>query len=134
MMKKSSEERARMMRAFKRENTAPEMAVRRLAHQLGYRFRLHRTDLPGKPDMVFVSRRKVIFVHGCFWHSHGCRITRIPKANLEYWLPKFERNRARDAKNLAALRDAGWSCLVLWECEIRTGGSALAMRLRRFLG
>jgi DNA mismatch endonuclease (patch repair protein) len=133
MMKKTPEERARMMRGFKRENTAPEVAVRRLAHQLGYRFRLHRKDLPGKPDIVFASRKKVILVHGCFWHSHGCALTRVPKDNQEYWLPKLERNRARDITNLRELQKAGWSCLVLWECEIRAGESKLRARLRRFL-
>jgi DNA mismatch endonuclease (patch repair protein) len=132
-MKKSPEERGRMMRGFKSENTAPEMAVRRLAHQLGYRFRLHRKDLPGRPDMVFASKRKVIFVHGCFWHSHGCGLTRVPRSNLEYWLPKLHRNRARDAKNIQALEATGWSLLVLWECEIK-GQASLARRLKQFLG
>lgn len=132
-MKKTEEERARMMRGFKRENTGPELVVRRLAHRLGYRFRLHRKDLPGRPDIVFASRKKVIFVHGCFWHSHGCALTRVPKRNLEYWIPKLTRNRARDVTNLRELAKTGWSCLVLWECEIRAREEDLLARLRGFL-
>ncbi len=99
-MNRSPEERTRMMRAFKSRDTAPELAVRRLAHRMGYRFRLHRADLPGRPDMVFVSRRKVIFIQGCFWHAHGCKLTRLPNSNLGYWLPKLKRNRERDRKSL----------------------------------
>jgi DNA mismatch endonuclease (patch repair protein) len=131
-MKKSPEERARMMRAFKGRDTAPELAVRRLAHQMGYRFRLHRKDLPGTPDLVFVSRRKVIFIHGCFWHAHGCKLTRVPKSNLKYWVPKLQRNRTRDERNLDALAVKGWRCLVIWECEIRAG-ETLQQRLKKFL-
>ena len=99
----------------------PEMAVQRITHALGYRYRLHRKDLPGKPDLVFPSRRKVIFVHGCFWHQHdhpGCPITRHPKSNRRYWLPKLERNAARDAEHLVQLEQLGWDVLVVWECEV----------------
>jgi DNA mismatch endonuclease (patch repair protein) len=131
-MKKSPEERLRMMRAIKGRNTTPELAVRRSAHQMGYRFRLNRTDLPGTPDLVFVSRQKVIFVHGCFWHAHGCKLTRVPKANLEYWVSKFKRNRIRDEKNLEALAAQGWRYLVIWECEIRDS-EKLQQRLKNFL-
>jgi len=131
-MKKSPEERCRMMRAIKGRDTGPELAVRRIAHQMGYRFRLHRKDLPGTPDLVFVSRRKVILIHGCFWHSHGCKLTRLPTSNRGYWVPKLNRNRARDEKNLEALAVQGWRHLVIWECEIRAGEN-LRQRLKDFL-
>ena len=122
-----------MMRAFKSRNTAPELAVRHIAHQMGYRFRLHRKDLPGTPDLVFVSRRKVIFIHGCFWHTHGCDLTRVPKSNLKYWVPKLQGNRARDEKTLAALAVEGWRSLIIWECEVRDNDK-LRQRLMKFLG
>jgi len=131
-MRKSPEERARMMRAFKRSDTAPEMAVRQLAHRMGYRYRLHRRDLPGNPDLVFVARRKVVFVHGCFWHSHGCHLTRLPRANLGYWIPKLRGNLDRDKRSLKALAAIGWRSLVIWECEVKDL-KRLAARLRRFL-
>jgi len=121
-----------MMRAFKARDTIPEITVRRVAHAMGYRFRLYRKDLPGTPDMVFASRRKVIFVHGCFWHSHGCELTRPPTSNLEYWLPKLKRNRDRDQVNLDALTAAGWGSLVLWECEVQDH-LRLKRRLKAFL-
>lgn len=121
-----------MMRAFKSEDTAPEIAVRRLVYALGYRYRLHRKDLPGSPDVVFAPRMRLIFIHGCFWHFHGCSLTRVPKNNVGYWLPKLERNRARDARNVDALREAGWSCLVIWECEIQSE-KELRKRLGQFL-
>ena len=109
------------------------MLVRRRVHSMGYRYRLHRQDLPGTPDLVFPGRRKIIFVNGCFWHAHGCWSARVPKSNVTYWLPKLERNRARDQQNLAALHALGWRPLVVWECEI---GDELAhaKRLRAFLG
>jgi DNA mismatch endonuclease (patch repair protein) len=132
-MKKTPEERARMMRAFKSRDTAPELAVRRLAHRLGYRFRLHRKDLPGTPDLVFVALRKVIFIHGCFWHSHGCKLTRTPKSNLEYWLPKLQRNRERDRRVARQLAADGWGRLVIWECQIRDQ-EGLERALHGFLG
>jgi DNA mismatch endonuclease (patch repair protein) len=131
-MKKTPEERARMMRAFRKKDTAPEIAVRRLAHQMGYRFRLYRRDLPGNPDIVFPSRKKVIFVHGCFWHCHGCELTRLPRRNLEYWVPKLNRNRTRDARNLGVLEAEGWSYLVIWECEV-SDLKRLQARLKAFL-
>lgn len=131
-MKKSLEERGRMMRAFKGRDTVPELTVRRLAHEMGYRFRLHRRDLPGTPDLVFVSQRKVVFIHGCFWHSHGCNLTRLPTSNLGYWVPKLKRNRDRDKKTLKALTAEGWRHLVIWECEIRRG-QELQRRLKNFL-
>jgi DNA mismatch endonuclease (patch repair protein) len=96
------------------------LAVRSLVHMMGYRFRLHRKDLPGKPDLVFVSQRKVIFVHGCFWHAHACKAAHTPKSNADYWGPKLQRNKARDRKNIKTLENAGWRSLVIWECETRT--------------
>ena len=112
--------RKRMQRN-RRSDTKPEMIVRRLAHRLGYRFRLHRKDLPGTPDLVFPSRRKVIMVHGCFWHQHpGCKLAKLPRLRPEYWLPKLKRNVERDARNLEHLRREGWTPHVVWECETRT--------------
>jgi DNA mismatch endonuclease (patch repair protein) len=129
----SPAERSAVMAAVKSENTAPERMVRRLAHALGYRFRLHRKDLPGAPDLVFPGRRKAIFVHGCFWHGHDCaRGARAPKANAAYWQAKIARNHARDVANLTAIAACGWAPLVLWECELRRHD--LPDRLRAFLG
>jgi DNA mismatch endonuclease, patch repair protein len=126
-------DRSANMRAIRSKDMQAELAVRRLAHRLGYRFRLHRTDLPGKPDLVFPSRRKIVFVHGCFWHSHGCRLSHIPKSNLAYWLPKLERTRVRDREQLKTLKANGWKPLVLWECETKVEGN-LRKRLKKFLG
>ena len=112
--------RSRTMRAVTSKNTGPEMFVRKLLYGMGYRFRLHRKDLPGSPDLVFASRRLALFVHGCFWHGHDCaRGARIPKANGHYWVTKIERNRKRDAESLRALSDIGWRSCVIWECELR---------------
>jgi DNA mismatch endonuclease (patch repair protein) len=123
------------MRRIKSGNTKPELLVRKLVHALGYRYRLHRRDLPGKPDLTFASRRKVIFVHGCFWHGHGigeCPDRRRPKSNLSYWNPKLARNQQRDQQTQAALEQAGWQVLVIWDCE--TGSrEALAAKLTAFL-
>lgn len=128
------DERSRVMRAVKGKNTKPEMIVRRMAHALGYRYRLHRKDLPGSPDLVFAGRKAVIFVHGCFWHGHDCtRGSRQPKTNAEFWRTKIARNMSRDAANLQALEDQDWRALVLWECELKDR-EALAERLRGFLG
>ncbi|MCW5723535.1 MAG: DNA mismatch endonuclease Vsr [Maricaulaceae bacterium] len=124
------------MAAIRSKGMKPEMRVRSLAHRLGYRFRLHRKDLPGKPDLVFRPRRKVIFVHGCFWHQHAredCLDGRPPKSNTDYWLPKLQRNVERDRKNRATLQAAGWDVLVIWECET-TDEDVLSVRLKRFLG
>lgn len=122
------------MRAIRSKDMKPEIFVRASAHALGYRFRLHKRDLPGKPDLVFAGRRKVIFVHGCFWHQHrGCREGRPPKSNVDYWNRKLERNVARDAENLSRLESAGWKVLVVWECET-VDKERLCSRLRRFLG
>lgn len=133
-MIETAEQRSRIMRAVKSRDTKPEMAVRRLLHSMGYRYRLHRSGLPGKPDMVFGGRRKVIFVHGCFWHGHDCRRgARTPASNTAYWTTKIARNVARDRETAARLADAGWATLIVWECELREQ-AALAERLKTFLG
>ena len=132
-MTENQEQRSRVMRAVKSRDTAPEMTVRRLAHSMGYRYRLHRGDLPGKPDLVFPSRRKAIFVHGCFWHGHTCRRgDRQPKTNAEYWTAKIERNKQRYVQQQAELHREGWRVLTVWECETRQRDD-LAARLRVFL-
>lgn len=114
-------QRSNVMARVKAKNTTPELKVRRLVHALGYRYRLHRKDLPGKPDLVFAGRRKVIFVHGCFWHGHDCkRGARQPKQNADYWRTKISRTMARDQSTLERLADAGWFSLVIWECELKT--------------
>ncbi len=113
------EQRRRVMQAIKSKDTGPEMAIRRLLHRLGYRYRLHKKGLPGKPDLVFGSRRKVIFVHGCFWHAHDCRYGRAPESRQDYWLPKLRRNKERDAEKLAELEALGWEVLTIWECQIK---------------
>ena len=125
-------DRSKMMAAVRSKDTQPEMLVRRLVHGMGYRYRLHRSNLPGKPDLVLPSRRKIIFVHGCFWHQHTCRGAHLPKSNTSYWGPKLERNRARDKKHLKALRSMGWKCLVVWECELKNL-ERVRLRISRFL-
>ena len=122
------------MQAVRSENTGPELAVRRLAHRMGYRFRLHRKDLPGKPDLVFPRLRKAIFVHGCFWHGHDCaRGARVPMQNRAYWTKKIAGNKVRDEDVQEKLTAAGWEVVVLWECEIRDQ-ERLACQIRKFLG
>ncbi|MBS1876948.1 MAG: DNA mismatch endonuclease Vsr [Acidobacteria bacterium] len=132
-MTETPEQRSRTMRAVKSGDTAPEMAVRSLAHGLGYRFRLRRKDLPGKPDLVFPRLARVVFVHGCFWHGHDCaRGAREPKVNAEYWRAKIGRNRLRDEANLERLAELGWRALVIWECELKDS-ARVRRRLARFL-
>lgn len=126
------EDRRRNMRAIRGKDTTPELAVRRLAHGMGYRFRLHRADLPGRPDMVFPGRACVVEVRGCFWHQHGCANSATPKTRSDWWTAKLAANVARDRRNLSALRRLGWRVLVVWECQVARPG--LAGRLRRFLG
>lgn len=122
------------MRAVKGADTTPELAVRRLAHGMGFRFRLHRKDLPGKPDLAFPRLRKVIFVHGCFWHGHDCaRGARVPVQNRDYWTRKVARNVERDRNAQSELQRLGWKSLVVWECEIKDQ-ECLRRTLRRFLG
>ena len=117
------------------KDTGPEMIVRRLVHAMRYRYRLHRRDLPGSPDLVFPSRRKVVLVHGCYWHRHNdpaSKLARLPKSRLEFWLPKLERNRARDRENQDRLAALGWQVLVVWECGMKDRPGLEAM-LRTFL-
>ncbi len=129
----SPKERSRIMASVPQRHSTPEIAVRRLVHSMGYRYRLHRRDLPGTPDLTFISRRKVIFVHGCFWHRHGCRLTTTPETNAEFWANKFRENQERDERVVRQLTRAGWGVLVVWQCEIKDEGE-LAARIRSFLG
>ncbi len=129
-------ERSERMSRVRSRHTAPEMLVRRVVHSLGYRYRLHRRELPGCPDLVFARRRKVIFVHGCFWHRHSdsaCKLARLPKSRLDFWLPKLEANRARDVQNQERIAMMGWQSLVIWECQLGDE-TALRKRIRSFLG
>ncbi len=122
------------MSRIRGKDTSPEVAVRSLLHQLGYRFRLHRKDLPGTPDVVFPGRRRVLMIHGCFWHRHpGCRYAYVPKSRTEFWLNKFKRNVARDKAAQRQLREKGWEVMVIWECELRDL-NVLTDRLVEFLG
>lgn len=129
------EERSERMSRVRGKNTRPEMIVRRLVHAMGYRYRLHRRDIPGTPDLAFPSRKKVIFMHGCFWHRHPdptCKLARMPKSRLDFWGPKLRENRKRDENNLRRLENLGWQILVVWECEIRHK-EQLENRLLEFL-
>jgi DNA mismatch endonuclease, patch repair protein len=128
----SQQKRSSMMSNISSKNTKPELVVRRMLHKLGYRFRLHRKDLPGRPDIVLPKYKTIILVHGCFWHGHECKIAAKPKSNTGYWLPKIELNRLRDERNTAALRALGWRVLVLWECDIRNQ-VGISDRLEQFL-
>jgi DNA mismatch endonuclease (patch repair protein) len=111
--------RSRMMSGIKGKNTRPELVIRSGLHRLGYRFRLHRKDLPGKPDLVFAKSRAVMFVHGCFWHYHACHLFKMPSTRREFWETKLGRNRERDREVRAALREQGWRSLVIWECALK---------------
>jgi DNA mismatch endonuclease (patch repair protein) len=127
------EKRSAVMRRVKGKDTGPELQVRRLIWGLGARYRLHRADLPGKPDLVLAGRRLAIFVHGCFWHGHDCaRGARVPKANRAYWIAKVGRNRARDIAARGALDALGWRVETIWECELKDR-EALAARVRGWL-
>ncbi|RFB86060.1 very short patch repair endonuclease [Rhizobium leguminosarum bv. trifolii] len=130
--KLSQVDRSRLMGRVRSKNTKPEMAVRKCAYRLGYRFRLHRTDLPGKPDIVFPGKRKVIFVNGCLWHQHNCKRATKPQSNAEFWEAKLKRNVERDAQAVADLQRDGWSVLVIWECETRRDDD-IVQQLQRFL-
>jgi DNA mismatch endonuclease (patch repair protein) len=122
------------MSRIRQTDTAPEMTVRRISYALGYRYRLHDRRLPGSPDLVFHSRRKVIFVHGCFWHRHeNCRLASTPKTRCEFWMAKFQANQARDQRVIAALTELGWSALTVWQCEAKPG-LELGRRISDFLG
>lgn len=127
------EARSRLMGRIRGKDTKPEMLVRRVAHGLGFRFRLHRRDLPGSPDLAFPGRRKAVFVHGCYWHRHaGCRYCYAPKSNVDFWEAKFAANQARDQKALEDLRSQGWDTLVIWECEAKDS-NLVASRLSAHL-
>lgn len=126
--------RSERMSLIHNKDTGPEIRVRHLLHALGYRYRLHSRSLPGHPDIVFTSRRKVIFVHGCFWHRHhGCPLTRWPKSRLDFWVPKLEGNRIRDQRNHELLKEHGWDSYVVWECETADLEN-LKRQLIQFLG
>lgn len=130
----TKEQRHRNMANIKGKNTKPEMIIRSLVHRLGYRFRLHRRDLSGKPDLVFASRRKVIFVHGCFWHMHDCRYGKVkPATNAEFWETKRLSNVARDRRNIEALQLEGWQSLIVWECQTKNEEESLSQVIRAFL-
>ncbi|RYD85442.1 MAG: DNA mismatch endonuclease Vsr [Verrucomicrobiaceae bacterium] len=129
---RSPEQRRRIMQSVKTEDTGPELAIRRALHAAGFRFRLHRRDLPGSPDIVLPGRRKAIFVHGCFWHGHDCAKGKLPKSKPEYWGPKIAANRARDARNLRELKALGWRTLTVWQCELKDFPSIMA-KIRRFV-
>ena len=130
----SAEERSRIMSRVKSKGTHPEMLMRRALHRLGYRYRLHRPDLPGRPDLALASRRKALFINGCFWHLHsGCGRARIPQSNRDYWTEKLERNRLRDSENVDALQVLGWDVMTVWECELRDL-EAVVDRVASFLG
>ena len=128
----STEARSRLMSRIKGRDTKPELLVRSTAHRLGLRFRLHDTRLPGKPDLVLPKHRTVIFVHGCFWHRHGCKLASNPKSRQDYWLPKFERNVRRDAEHRATLEAAGWRVVVIWECEAKARDQLQARLIELF--
>jgi len=129
----STIQRRRCMSAIRSTGSQPETIVRRLVFSLGYRYRLHVRDLPGKPDLVFPGRRAVIFVHGCFWHQHHCSDGRKPDSRQDYWLPKLRRNVERDAEHLATLVSLGWRVKVIWECDTRDQAT-LSAAIRLFLG
>lgn len=128
-------ERSQRMGLVRGKDTKPELVVRALVHGMGFRYALYRRDLPGCPDLVFAPRKKVIFVHGCFWHRHSsskCRLARLPKSRLDFWVAKLEANRHRDEKNMRALRSVGWKILLVWECQL-SHKEQLKNKLRRFL-
>jgi len=123
----SPAERSKRMSRIQGKNTAPELALRKVLHRLGLRYRLHRAGLPGSPDLVFPRYKAVVFVHGCFWHRHaGCTIATTPKSNTAFWLEKFEKNVARDTRVTAQLEEQGWRVFVVWECEVSSPGRAIS--------
>jgi DNA mismatch endonuclease, patch repair protein len=135
MDKLSAERRSANMRQIRSKDTKPELLLRQMLHRKGYRFRLHRKDLPGKPDLVFPARRKVIFVHGCFWHQHSeCREGRVPGSRREYWEPKLLRNQQRDVLAEISLQEQGWKVLTVWECELTKSLTGAFERVTEFLG
>jgi DNA mismatch endonuclease (patch repair protein) len=130
----STQSRSQNMRNIRSKDTNPEMRVRQMVYALGYRYRLHVKSLPGCPDLVFRSRRRVLFVHGCFWHQHnGCHDAHTPKSRLSYWGPKLKRNAERDTRNVRLLKKMGWATLIVWACEIEDE-RRLTSKLQEFLG
>ena len=129
----SEKRRSYIMSSVGSKDTGPELAVRKLLHSLGYRFRLHKRGLPGSPDIVFQKRKKAIFIHGCFWHGHNCKYGRLPKSKTEYWEPKIKKNQERDKNNLKRLKELEWEALVVWQCELKEIDTT-KMRLVSFLG
>lgn len=129
----SEERRSYIMSSVGSKNTGPELSVRKLLHRMGYRYRLHKRELPGSPDLVFKRRKKAIFIHGCFWHGHSCKYGKLPKSKNEYWGPKIGKNRERDEKNMKKLEVLGWAVLVIWQCELKEE-EAVKERLVNFLG
>lgn len=127
------ERRSEIMAHIRSVDTVPEMELRSLVHGLGYRFRLHRSDLPSKPDIVLPKYQAAILMHGCFWHGHSCKDGRRPGSNTSYWNVKLDRNLQRDKKNAAALRRLGWRCMIVWECQLKNK-QRLGERIARFLG
>jgi len=126
-----AETRRRVMQSIRKTDTRPEVRVRRVLHRLGYRFRLHRRDLPGVPDIVLPKHRIAVFVHGCFWHQHTCPLGKLPKSNRRYWVPKLRANAKRHAKHAVELRKLGWKVIVLWECEVQTEKKTESLIRRR---
>ena len=125
----SPEKRSRMMSGIKGRNTKPEIIVRKALYRRGFRYRLHGKHLPGKPDLVFGRYNTVLFINGCFWHGHDCRLFKWPKSNVDFWKEKFEGNRRRDEKNVAQLQGDGWHVIIIWECAIRRKNDAERQRL-----
>lgn len=134
MDKLTPDRRSENMRRIRGEDTVPELAVRKLCREIGFPgYRIHRRDLPGKPDLAWISRKQAIFVNGCFWHGHNCTEgSRKPRSNRKYWIPKIERNKQRDAENTASLRAAGWNVFIVWECEV-SKQEKISKNLKRFL-
>lgn len=130
---RSPAQRSKIMKSVGTRNTGPEIVVRKVLHALGYRFRLYRNDLPARPDIVLPGRRKVVLVHGCFWHGHGCAKGRLPKSRLDYWRPKIAENKKRDRRNVGKLRSLGWKVLVVWQCETKSP-EKLRSKLLKFVG
>lgn len=130
----SPEQRSERMSRVRGKDTKPELKIRKLVWSLGYRYRLHSKKLPGRPDLVFPSRKKVIFIHGCFWHQHGdnCRQYRMPRSRLDFWLPKLESNKKRDVLNQQLLSEQGWDYLIIWECWLKDT-EEVATRITNFL-
>lgn len=129
----TTEQRSALMSRIRSVDTKPEQFVRRALHAMGYRFRTHVRGLPGRPDLVFTRRRAIVFVHGCFWHRHGCQKTYVPKVREEFWQGKFKTNVDRDERNRLQLLETGWRVMIVWECEVENDDSVLD-RIVSFLG